>query len=245
MLKKMLFNELKTNNYKSYQVSHQIFIVYVNNISENTLRNFRKRLNEFNAFIDMIDVSFSSLFKDYLSFILCNSFIKSGKNILTNHPDDVSNDIDESKFGFDFKNLGYTIKSVQSIFYDLFLSYKIECVQNNSDVNFSFCALTPDVLDIDKLLIKVSDEKLEYLKTNKKSIMKRLDLLKISTRDLEEKIKNKIKNNYFFNLRICAEDSSYLFNTILEFGINKKRYKVLVAFKYEFLNKELYLITMY
>lgn len=241
LLKSMLLAELGIADYEKYYKSNQFYFIYINNVSESLFNKLKAKLGSFSPFVGVINVFHGSLLKDYLSFILCNSFIKIDKCILKQHPDDVDNDVNELS---GLEKFGYTTKSIQDVYYLLFLSYKIECTQNNSDNHFSICALTPNITDPKKMFIKISDGKFNYLKNEKTGIMKRLNFLNISVNELEEKIKNRIENNYFFNLRICSKDNSYIFNIILEFNTNKK-YKVLASFKYDYFKNELFLITLY
>lgn len=244
-LKEMLLKELKLSDYEGYCWSNQFYFVYINNNNDEILKKITDGLRSYSGFVNFIDVTYRSIFKDYISRILANAFVKSGQYILMDHPDDVDNQENENKLGFYFEKFNYKARSLQSTYYNLFLSYKIEQVTGESDHSYSVCALTPNVLELKHMFIKVSNEKLQYLKMNKEGIMKRLEFLDISSKELENKIKDRIKSSYFFNLRFCDSDDACLLSVFLEFNNDRGRYKVVIGLKYIFSEKQLFLTTMF
>ena len=246
-LKQILLKKLSIEEYKGYLDSNQFFLVYINNLTPTMASKIIYGLQNFDAFVGSIDVTFGSVFKDYISAILVHSFIRNKKVFIMRHPDDVANNQNINEYGYPFEECGYEVRSLRFSYYDLFLSYKIErsSSYDYSDTCFSISALTQNVESIENFLIKVDDKKLEHLREHKGKILKRLQIMQLSTKELEERVKDKIKNDYIFNLRICTNDGSCLFNVMTEFIVNSNTYKVLIALKYFYKKKQLFLVTMY
>ncbi len=253
-LKKILISNLnrKQNIIHSYKHSSQYYLVFINNVSKKVCTDFKNGLENFDSFVDIIDVTYTSFLKTYISTILPSIFVKCGSTIIMEHPDDVPNNENENTIGYPFEENGFEIKSLQSSYYDIFLSYKIQrqTLDYNfidDDIKFSINAISQDIKKNGEFNIIVESKKLEYLNNNKNGIMKRLNFLNIKPDKMKSLIKEKLSNNHIFNLEINQKTCK--FNVLLEFdnpnNTNFNNYKVLAALEYNARNSTLRLITLY
>jgi len=238
---KILFDELGLPN----PVKRDYCIVYVNNVTRAFAEKLISGISTFKAYVGFIDVTFNSLFKDFISHTIGSCFVKYKDFVIMGHPEDANDDVNENRAGLNFEKYGFKIRSIRSYLFDMFLSYKIESTvteDETGDVKYSICSLTENISDINIFSVKLNDEKLRYLKSSKEGIIKQLGFFNSTIEELERKIKDGVGNNYIFNLRFCDKDSSCLFSTMIEFN---DKFKTLVGLKYIFDSKELFVITMF
>ncbi|MGP8024542.1 MAG: hypothetical protein ACLQG5_08870 [Methanobacterium sp.] len=249
-LKNILTEHIELNHQFLY--SGQYYMIYINNVSDNLFQKLNDNLNTIKGFVGVIDLTYSSLLKEYLSFILIPSFIKIGNIILLQHEDDCDPKENWNTLGYPFEENSFIVKSVPSYLYGVFLTYKIERIVSGADIadiKFSINSIDSNIKKLNNLKINIEDKKLQYLKANKTNSLKRIGLLDTTSINLEKIIKAKIKNNYIFNLDYLEEHDTYKFNLMLEFlskyngGI--KSFKVLVGLEYNANKEELRLLTMY
>lgn len=239
----------KVRQYK-YQHSSQYFFVYINNLSDEMYNNFNQSLLIYEPYIGYIELNYASFIKTYISTILTNCFIKHNNIILTSHEDDRDNTEDVNMTGYPFEKYGYSCKSMQSMLYSVFLSYKIE--RNvykgfESDTLFSLNAITSNVLSLDNFKIVINEGKLKYLKENKSGKLKKATLIDFDKTELETLIKNKINSNYIYNMVYLDEHDTLKFNMVIETVTSdtKEKVKLTLALEYIPKNNELRLITMF
>ncbi len=233
-----------------YSYSNQFFMVYVNNLSNQMVSSYREKLFNYNPYIGFIDLNFSSFMKAYLSTILCSCFIKHKNIIIMGHADDISNDENINITGYPFEEHGYVCKSIQSMMFDTFLSYKIErpiFESNSSDILMSINAITSNVYEIKNFKILIEDEKLKYLLKEKGKKLKKAGLYNCSKTELVKQIKNKIDSNYIYNLRCLENSGTFLFNIIVEINTEDTGEVVKLTLALEYIPKEklLRLITVF
>ena len=254
-LSQKLFEEFSENliTHKkeiNYETHGQFYLVFLNNLSLKMVNDFQSNLSKYEPFVGYFDLNYSSYLKTYLSTILCKSFIKHKKIIVSGHEDDVSNDENCNMSGFSFEENGFTCKSLQSTYTDLFLSYKIEREVFSGfeeDTTFSINSITNNISEIKDFKINVDEKKLQYLIENKEGILKKSGILNINTTELEKLIFDRINKSYIYNLTYLNEYDTVKFDTLIEYKVldKDKIVKLTVALEYIESEKRLRLITMY
>lgn len=244
------FENIKTLKQINYQHHSQFYIVYINNMSNKMVETFNNRLNSFTPYVGYFDLTYSSFLKTYMSTILVRLFLKSRKIIIQGHEDDVENDNDINMSGYPFNEFGYTCKSIQSMYYDLFLSYKIERQVFDgfeSDTTFALNSITENVFDINNFNLHVEESKMKHLLSVKRDNFERTGIANLTTREVEKLIKDKINSNYLYNLTFNKDHGTLKFNIIIETKRtdNNNPYKLTVALEYKPFNRTLRLITMF
>ncbi len=247
----LLFQALLDNSSNlgdfDFQHSTQYYLVYINNISESNIVSFNEKLQDFKAYIGYVDLTYSSFLKTYVSLVLSHTFIKYKSFIIGEHEDDVDNNQNINLVGYNFEKYGFKVKSLQSQYYGLFLSYKIErhvIKEFEKDLEFSLNSITDNIVDITQCKIIIDEKKLDYLNTNKAAQFKKANL-EITKEKLILTIKSKLLSNYIYNMK-SNEYGNLIFNMVLELENKQtKKFKMLVSLEYLADNKELRLITMY
>lgn len=233
-----------------WRSSGQFYIVYINNLTDRMIENFVRGLIDFKPFIGFADTTFQSPFKFYLSTILVNLCLKCGDIILMGHGDDRDNDEDINLSFYRWENFGYTIRSLQSIYFDVFLSYKIERPVVNGfeiDSEFSLNAIHPNPLDFKVFDIQIDERKFDYLVCNKAGTIKRMGLSEFDRDVLKEIITKTISSNYIYNMSYNNQHDTSKFDIILEVQAldNSEIFRILVALEYMPSERSLRLITLH
>jgi len=233
-----------------YIENNQFYIVYINNLSDRMIQSFNEGLYQFGAYVGYFNLTYSSILKTYLSFILVNAFIKNKTTIISSQDEDSDPTETDNSSLYDFNNKGLVYKSIPSRYFDLFLTYKIErevFEGFKSDSEFSINAVTVNVLDISDFNIKISPEKFQYLFREKAGTLHPVGITDLEINDLELLIRERINKNYLYNLTFNKQFNTLKFNIVLEFkrNDNKRKMKLLLAFEYLPNDKILRLITMY
>ena len=127
--------------------------------------------------------------------MLGNAFLKHRNIVLIGHPDDCDNDDDVNVVGYPFEKNGFTIRSLQSMYYSLFLEYKIQRPvfdRHETDSEFSINAIHPRPMPLDRMKIRLDPAKHGYLTTQKANSLKRIGLLDKGADDLKAMIADRI-----------------------------------------------------
>jgi hypothetical protein len=230
--------------------STQFYLVYINNISNEMLSSFNKLLQNYNPYVGYFNLTYSSVLKAYLSTILVKSFVKHKNVIIMPNEEDLDNDEDNNTYGFPFEENDFICKSINSLLFDLFLSYKIErevIEENRNDFLFSINAVSEDVYSIDDFKILIEDKKIQYLLDNKRGKLKKAALVDLKRKDLEVLILRKLNSNYIYNMVFLEEYNTIKFNIIIEFIASDtlEAVKMLISLEYIPNEKTLRLITMF
>ena len=164
-------------------------------------------------------MTFGSRFKLYLSTMLVNDCLKHGDIILMEHEDDRDDEDDVNLKCYPWEEFGYECRSLQGMYFGVFLSYKIErpILQGfESDTEFSINAVNPDPFPIDEFEIRIDEEKFGYLATEKHGTLKRMGVPSDNLCILKSLIAEKVSSNYIYNMKHYHEHGTTLFNIILE-----------------------------
>lgn len=117
-----------------------------------------------------------------------------------------------------FEEHGFKCKAVNSIYYGIFLSYKIERPTSISeeDIRFSLNSISRAVFKLTDFKLVIEEPKLQYLVTNKRDNLERAGILNMSLGELQDHIKIRINTNYIFNLCFLPKMHTIKFNIMLE-----------------------------
>ena len=221
----------------------------INNLSLQQQDMIIKAFQSVKYFIGYVDMTFSSHLKTLLAYCLTCVGIKYKNIMILPHEDDREDTENINNCGYPFENYGFTIKSINEVYFSLFLSYKIEAAfADPEDLKYSLNAICfpMPVEPVFKLPIFVSEAKVKYLRENKRGIMEKLGLEECSVEELSKLIRDRIKKGYFYNLEYLETYNVPKFNVSLELKtVENRMRKVVVSLKYSLDNTQLEFITMY
>jgi hypothetical protein len=246
MLRAEFFRHIQKVREIDYQYHDQFCVIYINNLSNQSASAINEGLKQFVPYVGYFDLTYSSALKTYLSTILIRLFLKNKATIITQN--EFSEDI--NVLGYPFEKSGFKCKGIESIYYGLFLSYKIEREVFGgfeSDTSYSINAISKNVSNISDFNLQIEEPKLKYLLTAKADNMNRAGVTNLTLAEIERLIKNKIKDNYIYNLCFLKNSETLKFNIIIETARadTNKPMKLIVALEYIPLKKILRLITMF
>jgi hypothetical protein len=245
-LREIFMKEICEVNAATYQNSTQFFIVYFNNLSDRQFTALLQGLSPYKAFTGYFDITYSSPIKTLLSSILVRLFVKSKMNILLSS----EGNEDANQTMYPLEEFGYKCLGIDDLIYGLFLSYKIErevFPGFETDGTFSINAISQNVFDIRDFTLLIEEPKLKYLKENKLDNFERANFHRLTRNELEEIIRNKLNENYIYNLSYSAQFNTAKFNILLEVPRSDKErpMKMLAALEYIENKKQLRLITLF
>lgn len=245
--KEIFFENLAQFHPTAFKHSTQYYVIYINNLSDAQFEAIIDALSSLAFFVGYADMTFSSRLKTILAYSLVHLGIKYKDMMILQHEADREDTENVNNCGYDFENYGFSVKSINNMYYGLFLSYKIEALfADPEDLKYSMNAIYSNVASAFELPVSVLEKKLLYLKEKKAAIMEKLGLQDYSTEELAHLIKDCIRRSYFYNLEYLEEYNVPKFNISLELKtLEGKMRKVLVALKYSPANMGLELITMY
>ena len=224
-------------NASEYRYSGQYFLIYFNRLTETQRAKIIEGLIRFPWFTGYADVTYSSLFKTYISYILCHLCIKCQGQIIASHPSDFLDAENHNLHGYPYTENGFNFVSINEESYGSFLSYKIETeVPDKEDISFSFNALFPRFDSYEKVQLNVIDDKWnKYLTDKEKGKGRILETLGYTQLDREKFTRQIFKNicsNYLYNLT-QNEYGDLLFNVCVELPtVNGNIRRTTVALKY-------------
>jgi len=219
----------------------RVFCIYINNVNKSFIEEWNKSLSNYDVYIGYVDVTRTSKLKWLLSFML-GSFIKHKKHILMGHEENVNMSI------YSFEENGFTNISLQSILFNIFLSYKIErpvFPGFKLDEQISLLVLNGVIGSLEDYKVLISENKFTYLKNDKKINLQNANIDSLSINELSSLIKNNLSKNYIFNFKE-APDGAKCFGTIVEIPRKgKDNYRLTVAMKINTKDKVVEITTMY
>ena len=227
--------EIKSYLLKNYpntilEEDYDLYCVYLNNLSENALNEIKSRLSNFNLYRGYINTTYGCWIKKYLSTILVWSLILYKNKTITNQ-----HHVIESP-----QNL-IELPTEEIDVCTPFLWYKIERDGNKDDLRNCLNALTDKNIDINSLKVACSEDKVKYILNSHQNGFHKLGLLTKEKEEVEQELKRLINNNYIFNIRICKNYGTLMFNTILE----KNNKRATIALKYDDKKNIANVVTLY
>lgn len=224
---------------------HDLYIVYVNNLTDGHADALHSRFQVLPAYVGFLDLTFASVVKFYISTMLVRAFIKHRKFVIQGHEDDRSNSENISMLPYGFEKAGYSLRSLQSLLYGVFLSFKIErpiFLPDDTDTKFSLLAMGASPAELDEFEVVLDDRKLQYLKENHPEGLERSGFEGLSAADIAEQIRGKVKANYIYNLARSEDGSTMKFNILLE---NPGVARFLCALEHRPQDRQLRVITLF
>ncbi|WP_186161079.1 hypothetical protein [Burkholderia gladioli] len=229
------------------------FVLYVNNLSEGALSKIHEGLKAHPAYLGYVPCTFSGIAKTFVSMGLANLAIKHEDMVILGHEDDRDNSENCNLHLHDYEASGFKVRSLQSMYFHTFLSYKPEQLlleETDDDLEIAIRAMSQTVapLELGKLSVVIEDNKFEnYLRTHKLGKLSNAGLHELSRADLEEAIRQKLRSSYIYNLdwRDEAKYQASLFNIMLEFqkeGGYPER--IVASLEYKPVEQVLRLVTM-
>lgn len=199
------------------------FVVYVNNLSREALRSIDAGLRLHAGYLGFLPCSFASLAKTFVTMSLPNLAIRHKGLVILGHEDDRDNRENCNLHLHDYTTLGLRIKSLQSMYFGTFLSYKPERMllePSDDDLEMALRAMSPEVAPLHEMKVVIDDQKFEkYLQTQKRGKLQKAGLSELSRNELEQAIQSKLRSNYLYNID-WRDESDYqgsFFNIMLEF----------------------------
>ena len=248
-LRDCLKNDLAAVREYEFHHSTQFYLVHINNLSDRMSCSFRNGLIDYEPFIGTLDFNTLTYLKFQVSFTLPSSFIKNRNVIIQPHPDDLDDSENENTCGYPFEEFGFELRSLKSLYYGLFLSYKIErpIIPGETDNLFALNAISEEPVVFADCDIQLDEDKLDYLKAAKGESLKRAGFENLSAKEIEKAIREKLNGNYLFNLEFNDQYDVVKFNILLEIKSPQTEdfIKLLLALEYLADDKTLRVITMY
>ncbi|MBQ0799632.1 MAG: hypothetical protein KBT63_10135 [Porticoccaceae bacterium] len=227
-----------------------LYCVYVNNLTESGLERIHQSLSQYKPYVGFVPGTFSSRVRIYFSTILANSFLKHGKKVIMGHEDDRPNEENVNMAGYPFEDYGLQVYSLQSMFFDVLLSYKIErpiFKGFEADSEMSLNSISNQIIPIDRFEIEIEDAKHEYLKSAKCGKLEKAGIEALSKEELSRLIQSKVSDSYIYNLSYLPDHNVSKFNVMLEIPRPDGGYptRIVAALEYKPHEKRLRVITMH
>lgn len=237
--------------HKSCEIQNtmQLFCVYINNLSRAMHKRIHQRLLTYEPYIGRVETTYSSAMKTYLSTTIRPTYLKVGHKMICGNDDETSNDVNINTQLWPLEESGYECFSVLSIYFDLFLSYKIERAVYpgfQRDTTYALSAITDLPRPLVDFNVVVTESKMSYFASKKTGILQQAGIEDIAASELEEMIASKIEHNYIYNLIRKEEDGASLFNIMLEIPNPKHATptRLTLGLKYKPHEGELHAVTL-
>ena len=234
-----------------FRLPNTCFILYVNNLSESAVVGIDSRLQQHSAYVGYLPCTYLSAAKTFMSLHLMNYVIKHGNTVIIGHEDDRPNTQDYNLHLHDYVKQGFRLKSIQSMYFSTFLSYKPERLLfevTDDDLEIAIRAMSSVAAPLTELTVFIENDKFEkYLQTTKLGKLQRAGLAELTKAELEEAIQCKLRMNYLYNLEWVSQPTHQLtkFNILLEFPrVGGHPERVVVALEYRPAESILRLITV-
>ncbi|NRO99368.1 hypothetical protein GWC77_26145 [Paraburkholderia sp. NMBU_R16] len=227
------------------------YVLYVNNLSEGNVAAIDSKLRKHKAYLGYVPCTYASLAKTFVSMHLVNLVIKQRDSVILGHEDDRPNTENCNLHLHDYIALGLRLKSLQSMYFDTFLSYKPEWMileESDDDLEIALRAMSKKVVPLTEFAVSIADDKFEkYLKTAKLGKLTKAGLADLTKAELEAAIREKLRMSYLYNMEWVDEPTHQLskFNIMLEFP-RRDGYpeRVVAALEYRPVERLLRLMTV-
>lgn len=232
------------------------FVVYVNNLSAATLAGMHERLKDHSGYLGYVPCTYASLTKTFVIMYLMNFGIRHKNIMILGHEDDRPNTENCNLHLHDYTALGLKIRSIQLMYFGIFLAYKPEQMllqETDDDLEIAVRAMSKEVAHFGDFNVYIEDAKFTYLTTAKDGKLALAGLDTLTKPELEQAIKSKMRSSYLYSLDwrdVLATDSSAgyrgsFFNIMLEFPRELgDPERVTVALEYQPTTKTLRVVTM-
>lgn len=232
------------------------YVVYVNNLSGEALAAIHEGLKSHSGYLGYVPCTYASLTKTFVTMYLMNFGIRHKNIMILGHEDDRSNTENFNLHMHDYTVLGLKIRSVQLIYFGIFLSYKPEQMQlkdSDDDLEIAVRAMSKEIAQFGDFTVFIEDKKFEYLTSEKDGKLALAGLSHLTKTELEAAIRAKMRSNYLYNLdwrdvpatSASAGYKGSFFNILLEFPREAgEPERMTVALEYQPTSKRLRVVTM-
>lgn len=147
---------------------------------------------------------------------------KQGGTVILGHEDERPNNENYNLHLHDYTALGLRLKSLQSMYFGTFLSYKPEQMflqESDDDLEIALRSMSEEVAPLAEFTVTTGDDKFDkYLKAAKLGKLRRAGLDGLTKAELEAAICEKLRMSYLYNMEWVDEDTHQLskFNIMLE-----------------------------
>lgn len=199
------------------------YVLYVNNLSAGGVASLDGKLRANKAYLGYVPCTYASLTKTFVSMHLVHLAIKQGGTVILGHEDDRPNTENHNLHLYDYTALGLRLKSLQSMYFSTFLSYKPEQMflkESDDDLEIALRSMSEEVAPLAEFTVAIDDDKFDkYLKTAKLGKLRRAGLDGLTKTDLEAAIREKLRLSYLYNMEWIDESTHRLskFNILIEF----------------------------
>jgi hypothetical protein len=203
----------------AFRHSPLLYAVYVNNLSAPAVSRIHEELAGYPAYLGYIPTSNGSRAKTILSFCMANFFLKHGDAIILGHEDDRPNTENINITKYPLENSGYRIASLQSNYFGIYLSYKIErpvFAAFEEDSEMALNAISNDVIKLRDFTVVLDEAKHAYLQNAKQGKLDSAGLANASRNEIAALIQSKINSSYIYSLEYLEYHDVMKFNLIVE-----------------------------
>ncbi|OIJ42274.1 hypothetical protein [Massilia timonae] len=203
----------------AFRHSSLLYAVYLNNLSSAAVAKIHEGLAGYPAYLGYIPTTNGSRAKTILSFSLVNLFLKHGNTIILGHEDDRPNSEDINITRYPLENSGYRIASLQSNYFGIYLSYKIErpvFAAFEEDSEMALNAISETVGRLGDFTVALDEAKHAYLLNAKQGKLGSAGLADADRNEIAALIQSKINSSYIYNLEYLKDFDVAKFNLIVE-----------------------------
>ncbi len=206
---------------RSFTFKHATFLygVYINNLTDAALTKLHQGLGAFDAYLGFIPTTFHSRAKIYASTSMVNFLLKKGTTLIMAHEDDTSNSEDINITLYDLEQCGYKVASVQSMYFGIFLTCKIDrpvFTFDDADIAISLNAISSDVRPLNEFTVLLDKAKHGYLLNEKLGKLQKAGLDKKDRIQIESIIQEMVSRSDVYNLVYLDQYDVVKFNIMLE-----------------------------
>ncbi len=206
---------------RSFTFKHSTLLygVYINNLTRSSKEKINQGLVSYGGYLGYIQTTFQSRAKIYVSTTMCGFLLKKGKTFIMAHEDDRLNSENVNITPYNLEQHGYSVTSLQSNYFSIFLSYKIERPVfdiDTTDIEIALNSISNDVKALDEFDVVLDEDKYAHLINEKQGKLKQVGLAEANRTQIKNRIKTKVGNNYIYNLRYDERHDVMLFNVLLE-----------------------------
>lgn len=180
------------------------------------------------GYLGYVPCTYASLAKTFVSLYLVNLVIKHKNMVILGHEDDRDNSENCNLHLHDYAALGLKIRSLQSMYFSVILSYKPEHMlleESDDDLEIALRAMSKEIAPLSDFTVFIEDDKFKYLTREKLGKLGWARVADLTKSELEEAIRSKLRSNYLYNLDwrdvpATEESAGYqgsFFNILLEF----------------------------
>lgn len=206
---------------RSFTFKHAglLYAVYINNLSDAALQRLHNGLTSCPAYLGHIPATFGSRAKTYVSISAASFIVKKARTLIIGHEDDRPNSENINITFYPLEEHGYKVASLQSMYFSIFLAFKIERPTYKGfevDTELSLNAISDEVALFDSFTVILDETKYVYLVNEKLGKLKQAGLAEVDRNHIANLIQSKLTANYIYSLSYLDEHDVMKFNIMLE-----------------------------